>query len=467
MAVNKKKLAHYAAENNDLDMIKLLVEFNVDIESGDKNGMTPLFYAIEQKDTVLARYLISLGANIHHIDFQQRSLVYWASSWGELDSLKLLLGMGWDSNIKSNLGRTALSKAWWNGFTEVVRLLLQTNRISVNESDSSGRTSLHNAVWGSHGGRLGEKVGFSDGDSPECAQLLLEYGADPNYRDNAGNSPFSIAWSTYGINWIRLLLAYGANINLMNNSEKTPFLNACDRGYYEVWKILYEYDELNPYVKSRRGYSCLELVIGSGKDKFIKWIISEKLNNIEYPGLKFSEHNLEVLLHHAANSSNNTKASVKEFLNYMYTYELDFILKCFLDCFNRALLRNSNQTIQAFQEFYEENKLDQECQLSEVILEASSHTSPEIFNWVLERYEQEVPVIWLFSLIISRNYILLESLLLRFSKDLKFWDIDLESVEIHASFTKIIDNDLLSNYRVFKKISHPIFSNPKEWNLIR
>ena len=291
-------------------MMKLLVEFNIDIEAVDKNGMTPLYYAIEQKDTILAKYLISIGANVHHIDFLQRSLVYWASSWGESESLKLLLSLGCDPNIKSNLGRTALSKAWWNGFSEIIRVLLQTNKIAINDPDNSGRTSLHNAVWGSRGGRLGEKVGVSDHDSPVWAQLLLEYGADPNFRDNVGNSPFSIAWSTYGINCIRLLLSFGANINLQNNRNATPFLNSCYRGYQEIIKILYEYQELNPYVKSRHGYSGLELIVGSGKDELLNWILNEKQKGIEYPGLKISDHNLEVLLHHSTNSNNNTKWSV-------------------------------------------------------------------------------------------------------------------------------------------------------------
>ena len=174
-------------------MVKLLVEYNIDLEAVDADGMTPLYYAIEQRDTVVTKYLIDQGINLNHCDLQNRSAIYWAASCGEIPNLKLLLDAGCDPNIKSRLGRTALSKSCWNGFIDVVKCLLETGKIKIDEPDNHGRTALHNAVWGSAGGRLGEKCGVSETDSPECAQLLLEYGADPNTKDNTGNSPLNIA----------------------------------------------------------------------------------------------------------------------------------------------------------------------------------------------------------------------------------------------------------------------------------
>jgi len=201
MRDRKLTLAHIAVCNNDFDMLKLLIEFKIDLEATDVDGMTPLYYAVEQKNTEMVRFLVlDQKVNLEHRDIQGRSCVYWAGSCGEIPNLKLLLDAGCDPNAKSRLGRTALSKACWNGFVDVARCLLETGKININEPDRQGRTCLHNAVWGSAGGRLGEKCGISNHDSPECAQLVLEYGADPNYQDNTGNSPLNIACSTFGVN---------------------------------------------------------------------------------------------------------------------------------------------------------------------------------------------------------------------------------------------------------------------------
>eukprot|EP00344_Euplotes_crassus_P011592 CAMPEP_0197006716 /NCGR_PEP_ID=MMETSP1380-20130617/36669_1 /TAXON_ID=5936 /ORGANISM="Euplotes crassus, Strain CT5" /LENGTH=143 /DNA_ID=CAMNT_0042426423 /DNA_START=226 /DNA_END=654 /DNA_ORIENTATION=+ len=143
--------------------------------------MTPLYWAIEQKNTEIVTYLIDQGVNLEHKDSQNRSSIYWAASCGEIPNLKLLLDAGCDPNVQSKLGRTALSKACWNGFIDVTRVLLETGKIDIDVKDNHGRTALHNAVWGSAGGRLGKKCGISETDSPECAQLLLENGADPNF----------------------------------------------------------------------------------------------------------------------------------------------------------------------------------------------------------------------------------------------------------------------------------------------
>ena len=161
MKNSKVGLAHLAAENKDIEMLKLLVEFKINLETTDADGMTALYYSIEQRDTEVTKYLIDQKVNLDHRDLQNRSSIYWAASCGEIPNLKLLLDAGCDPNIKSKLGRTALSKSCWNGFVDVVACLLATGKVDINSSDNHGRTALHNAVWGSAGGRLGEKCGVS------------------------------------------------------------------------------------------------------------------------------------------------------------------------------------------------------------------------------------------------------------------------------------------------------------------
>ena len=464
MKDKKLGLAHIAVINNDFEMLKLLIEFKVNLELSDFDGMTPLYYAIEQKQSDIIKFLVELGVNLNHRDVQDRSSVYWAASCGDIPNLKLLLDAGWDPNIKSRLGRTALSKACWNGFVDVVKCLLETGKIKINEPDRQGRTWLHNAVWGSAGGRLGEKWGVSSIDSPECAQLVLEHGAEVNYQDNTGNSPLNIACSTFGLNSIKILMSFGADINMKNDYGTTPFLSACFRGNYECCKALYDYPGLDPYVKTQHGYGPLELAIEAGKDRVLKWVIEEKLNNgVEYSGLELEKHDKIKLLHHSVNNPNNNWSTIKLLLEYTMNENRQSIIDWFMNILNRALLRKSETTVQALIDFYEENKLESEIKFNEVILEASIYANNESqFNYILSKYEGELPQICLRSIIFMKNEKLLKALLTNRNEQFKTQELYKDLHEIPQEFTKIIDKDILLDYKYFDKITHPIFSDSEK-----
>jgi len=55
----------------------------------------------------------------------KRTPLYFAASIGCPEIIKYFIAKGCDVNVCSNLGRTALGKACWNGEPEVVRLLLE------------------------------------------------------------------------------------------------------------------------------------------------------------------------------------------------------------------------------------------------------------------------------------------------------------------------------------------------------
>ena len=63
------------------------------------------------------------------------------------------------------------------------------------------------ACWGKYGGRDGMKANNTHpDDSPECAQLLLEAGADPEITDNRGKTPLIVACQTGGTRSISVLI---------------------------------------------------------------------------------------------------------------------------------------------------------------------------------------------------------------------------------------------------------------------
>lgn len=80
----------------------------------------------------MLQYLEKHGANLEHREMLLRTPLYFAASCGCTDIIRYLVEKGCDVNICSNLGRTALAKACWNGEPEVVKLLLNNHSIDID-----------------------------------------------------------------------------------------------------------------------------------------------------------------------------------------------------------------------------------------------------------------------------------------------------------------------------------------------
>ena len=229
---------HIACKLGNKEALELLLKSGASIETQNAEGLTPIFFAVHKNQHEIFNYLLELGANIHHRECQNRSLFYWAASSGNLEFVKILYEKGCDPNEPTLLGRTALSKAAWNGTPQTMKYLLSLPTIDIDKQDNRGRTALHNAVWGCAGGRLGKKMGNNSADSPECALMLIEKGASLEIPDNSGNTPVCIASSTCAVSSLKLLIEKGANVSHTNHEGDSPLHQAVGRGHSECVEIL-------------------------------------------------------------------------------------------------------------------------------------------------------------------------------------------------------------------------------------
>jgi ankyrin repeat protein len=98
---------------------------------------------------------------------------------------------------------------------DIVEMLNKPGTTVINaRSVTSGESALHIVV---QNGNL-EYLGF-----------LLSRGANPNVRDNAGNTPLLLAASKGRNDLVEKLLAGKANVNLGNASRETALIRAVQR----------------------------------------------------------------------------------------------------------------------------------------------------------------------------------------------------------------------------------------------
>jgi len=90
----------------------------------------------------------------------------------------------------------------------------------------------------------------SAGDA-ERVRELLKKGADPNVRDEYGNTPLHVAAYEGHVDVVRLLLEHGADPTVKNKDGDTPLDLARARGHREVVSLIEEF-HMEGWLRRRR-----------------------------------------------------------------------------------------------------------------------------------------------------------------------------------------------------------------------
>ena len=175
------------------------------------------------------RMFIGLGADVNAGNEDGTTVLMWAAGVGKnnhAETMRFLIDVGADVKAASNEGWTALHSAAGIGDPESVRILLDAGA-NASARTAQGVTPLHQA---------------SGSDSPETARALLDASADVNAGAEDGTTPLHEASHRFGDPAIaQLLIAAGADVNAVNDHRDTPLHLAVDRagfGNPEVARVL-------------------------------------------------------------------------------------------------------------------------------------------------------------------------------------------------------------------------------------
>ncbi|NWS49243.1 MYPT2 phosphatase, partial [Probosciger aterrimus] len=193
-----------ACIDENLDMVKFLVENGADVNQQDNEGWTPLHAVASCGYLNIAEFLISHGANVAAVNSEGEV----PSDIAEEAAMKDLLleqvkKQGADLDLarkeeeqqmlqdarqwlnsgriedpkQPRTGATALHVAAAKGYSEVMRLLIQAG-FNLNVQDNDGWTPLHAAAhWG----------------VKEACSILAEALCDMDIRNKLGQTPFDVA----------------------------------------------------------------------------------------------------------------------------------------------------------------------------------------------------------------------------------------------------------------------------------
>ena len=230
---------------NDINVyiLKILLQWNSNIEAADSNGETALVAAIRTRHYLEARFLLSRGANteVQYWNNEDTILIE-AAREGWRGGLQLLLDHKSNQRAKNNQDETALFAAVDSGRKTIVEILLEYGVRSYTSTVKED-ASLHCAITRRNepiakilidaGANLDFRnlhgwtpLHLAVHDGEHCEQIymkLLEKGAHIDSQDTDGNTPLHLAVETENPKTVQNLLGAGASIVIENHDLKSPY----------------------------------------------------------------------------------------------------------------------------------------------------------------------------------------------------------------------------------------------------
>jgi len=187
-----------------MDCARYLISQRCDPDHVDKQGQTPLFYAVQRPDPECTQTLIMEGADLNKRDSVMQTPVFYAAKGAEKCMKELLLARA-DATVRDAMGSTALFRCTR---PRVAELLLEY-RCGANVRDNTGQTALFSAA----------KQGLAD-----VTRTLLDLRCEINIVDMCGETSLfqaakikDAARSSDALPVCRVLVERGADVSCMNH----------------------------------------------------------------------------------------------------------------------------------------------------------------------------------------------------------------------------------------------------------
>lgn len=213
---------HEAASNGHLDVTNLLLQRGAQVDAINHDYNTPLFLVSSKSKPDLVRLLLRHNANPNAFCFDEWTPLHKAADTGQHEVATLLLEHGADVLSRSARGLTALHRAAGRGYLGIVKMLLEHGS-PINARTLNKWTPL---------------AGASSSGQHEMVKLLLEQGADVNSCSDDGRSPLHRACRGGHLQTVLHLLHSNADVLCEDHCYQLPIHRAAKGGHRSVALVL-------------------------------------------------------------------------------------------------------------------------------------------------------------------------------------------------------------------------------------
>lgn len=234
---------------NDAEAVRLLLLFGADPNGTDRDGVTPLFAAVEKSFIAGAVHLLKYGADPNYaVGPENETALAAACIANKVNFAHLLFIYGGEPNALTATGETLLSSAINKKVPKKFIDLILDYGADPDGKSREGKTALFEAIQNSRVDIVNSLL--DHGANPNlpgpkhllwpatyqtpCLKVLLEHGAD--YRKCPGI--MELAASVNNIESIRLLVKAGVDPNAKKDGVYTPLCTSIRDNRPEIFNLL-------------------------------------------------------------------------------------------------------------------------------------------------------------------------------------------------------------------------------------
>ncbi len=223
---------HWAAYYDDSRLVQRLIDGGADVNAVNDYGSTPLSEAALAGSTEIVRSLLAAGAEVDRPGADGQTALMIVARTGNIEAARLLIEHGADVNAREAWrDQTAVIWAAAQGQPEMIRLLIEHGadpnaRSAVNDWDrqvSAERRRMYRPFGGMTALMYAAREGCA-----ECAQALVEGGADPNLPGPRNEPPLVVALNNFSFDVAAYLIDAGADPNRWDWWGRSPLYAAVD-----------------------------------------------------------------------------------------------------------------------------------------------------------------------------------------------------------------------------------------------
>ena len=218
--------------DSHVEMIRVLLKAGIAIDDMDRLRRSALHHAVRMGNLIIAKELLSSGADPKLSDLMFRTPLHHAAS-KDKEFSELLLEYkakvhcdedGWTPfHVAAHNGRMGAMEVPWKAAPAVIR-----------RRGNNGRTPLH----------------FAD-EEFESMEWLLAHHLEEDAKNASGETALMPAAQSGSANIVGLLLSHKANPQLRDNSQKTALHHVAEEGSVSASFATFE-----PYESHAQGGSC-------------------------------------------------------------------------------------------------------------------------------------------------------------------------------------------------------------------